>query len=347
MKKWYDASGPESESVISSCVHLSRNMRGIPFPAGLTASEKAVVVKRTCRAVFSKNSSIARDFHFVNMASMSLGEAVALAERGVVSADFIENRCGCGLLVSENEAKCILVNGDDHFLIQVRLPGLALKESYESADRLDTILDKSLNFAFDKRLGYLTCNPALLGTGMIVSLNLHLPALAETGAAARISSNLQPLGISFYSALSPSAEGHGAIFRLSNRMTLGLSENEAITNLCGIAGQIIAQERAARDKLIKDISVQDTVERSLGILKSARLLGFDEFLGLASIIRFGIAAGLVKNISLCKVDGLAMRVQPANLVLQAGYGLTQNEERAFRAKIVREALVQREGNGNG
>ena len=257
-----------------------------------------------------------------------------MAECGIVKADFAEDREGRCVLFSADESQSIMVNGEDHFLIQVRAPGLSLKDAYFSADRLDTILDKFLHFAYDERLGYLTSNPAILGTGMLASLNLHLPALADTGAAARVASNLRPLGLSLNSALHP----HGAVYRLSNRMTLGLSEQAAIDNLCGIARQIVTQECETRKKLIRSISVQDTVGRSLGIFRSARLLSYDEFLDLASIIRFGIASGFEKGYCVEDVDGLAMRVQPAELALEAGIGLTEDEERAMRAKIVREAF---------
>lgn len=345
MKKWYQISGSENEVTLSSCVRFSRNLRGIPFPAGLNASEKRSVLKKIYEAVFNENSSISHTFRFTDLDRLNLDEAVAMAERGVVKADFIADTEGCGLLASDDESQSIMVNGEDHFLIQVRTVGLSLKDAYAAADRLDTILDKSLHFAYDKRLGYLTRNPAILGTGMVASLKLHLPALADTGAAARIASNLQPLGMSLRGAGDSISRPRGSVYRLSNRMTLGLSEQEAITNLSGIAGQIIAQERAARNKLIQDISVQDTVGRSLGILQSARLLSYDEFLDLASIVRFGIAAGFVHSIGFEIMDELVIRVQPANLILETGRKLTIDECRAVRAKMVRETLANQKYGG--
>ena len=130
-------------------------------------------------------------------------------------------------------------------------------------------------------------------------------------------------------------------------MTLGLSEQDAVSNLCGIARQIIAQEYGARKKLIRSISVQDTVERSLGIFRSARLLGYEEFLDLASVVRFGAASGFEKSVRMEEIDSLAVCVQPACLALEAGMGLTENEERAMRATIVREAFSARAGAGEG
>lgn len=339
MRKWYETHGPEQRAVISSCVRITRNLTGIPFPAGLDRDGKKSVVQKLCEAVFSKNSSLSHKFRLIDLAELKTAEAVALAERGVIQADFADDREGRCALVSDDESETIMINGEDHYLIQVRMPGLSLSEAYDTADQLDTILEKNLHFAFDSRLGYLTSNPALLGTGMLAFLNLHLPALTDTGAASRIATNLRMLGITLSSALQP----HGAVFRLSNRMTLGISEREAIGNLNGIAGQILEQEYQARKKLLSNISVQDTVGRSLGIFRSARLLSYEEFLDLAAIVRFGIAEGFEKNFSVTDVDSLTMRIHPANLVLEAGMGLTENEESAMRAQIVRKAFLPSEG----
>lgn len=341
MKPWFELAGPEREAVLSSSVLLSRNLEGVPFPPVLDSSRKKNVLGKAREAILGEKSLLAGSFHLVSMSSLSGTEAVALAERGVILPSFLGEEKSRGLFLSEDESQSVMVNGEDHFLLQVRTSGLSLRETYHKADRLDTILDKSLHFAFDKRLGYLTRNPALLGTGMVVSMDLHLPALTETGAAVRISADLRPLGILLRGIPGVSMGLCGSVYRLSNRMTLGITEQEAVTNLCGIAGQLIAQERAERNKLIRDLSVQDMVGRSLGIFSSARLLNYREFLRLASVVRFGIAAGFLNSISFEKIDSLLMYAQPANLSLRAGHKLSPDEERAARAELVRNTFVRK------
>lgn len=344
MKSWYESPGPECGTVISSRVRFSRNLRGTPFPPKLNFRGKRAVLDQVRKAVLGEKSSISGYFRFLDLAEMEPERLVALAERGTIAPSFVEQPEGRALLVTEDEACSVMVNGEDHVLLQVRRPGLALREAYHNADRLDTILEESLSFAFDGQLGFLTRNPALLGTGMTVSLNLHLPALTETGSVARIAANLRPLGISLGGTLGSEVRPQGSVCRLSNRMTLGISEAEAITNLCGIAGQIVAQERAERNKLARSLSVQDTVGRSFGIFRSARLLSYDEFLNFASIVRFGIAAGLIRDVGVEAIDFLAMRAQPANLCLASGRTLSPEEERAARAKLVRRTLALRADN---
>ena len=71
-----------------------------------------------------------------------------------------------------------MIGEEDHLRIQVMQAGLELDRAYRTADELDTALDSRLHFAFDDRLGYLTQCPTNLGTGLRVSVMLHLPMLA-------------------------------------------------------------------------------------------------------------------------------------------------------------------------
>ena len=65
-------------------------------------------------------------------------------------------------------------------------PGLDLDGAYSAVDTLESVLSRALDFAFDEEFGYLTEDPADLGTGMHAELTLHLPALARAGSLPRV-----------------------------------------------------------------------------------------------------------------------------------------------------------------
>ena len=121
---------------------------------------------------------------------------------------------------------------------------------------------------------------------------------------------------------------------------MGLSEQEAIDNLKSIALQLMKQERSARAELEKDLEVQDSICRSVGLLRNARLLSNDEFMKLISNVRLGINTGLIDHISLETVNALTVRVQPATIQLPEGKALSSAQRDALRAKLVREALTE-------
>ena len=128
-----------------------------------------------------------------------------------------------------------MLNEEDHIRIQVMNEGMNLDGAYEIADKLDTLLDNALGFAFNDKLGYLTQCPTNLGTGMRASVMLHLPALQHSKAIGRIAGNLSKLGLTLRGTYGEGTEPQGALYQLSNQVTLGLSEKAALDNLKNIA----------------------------------------------------------------------------------------------------------------
>lgn len=339
MQKWYEKTGSEGDVVISTRIRLARNLKGVPFPGKMNDSMKNQVLEAVHQAVMAPNSLFSGFFMWIPIASLSATAAVSLVERHLASPEFISRPAGRALLLSKDESASIMVNEEDHLHIQVLLEGLSLKEAWQTASRLDDALNERLSFAFDSQLGYLTQHPTDLGTGMRASLMLHLPALEESGIISRTASNLSKLGLSLKSAMEENGETTGCLYQLSNRVTLGLSEEEALSNLETISMQILRQERGAREKLMRRIETQDTIARSLGILQNARLLGSSEFMKLLSNVRLGVACGFISGIDMGTLNRLAVLGQPATLRLPDNQEDAPKEEQTIlRARLVRQAL---------
>ena len=337
-KKWYEKSGAEGDVIISTRIRLARNLRTCPFPSRMNAEDRERVISTVQKAI--ETSPIANEFVLYRLKDLSQITRVSLVERHLVSPEFISHPEGRAVLLMKDESVSIMVNEEDHLRIQVMCEGFNFEGALQMADRLDTLLGESLNFAFDDKLGYLTQCPTNLGTGMRASLMLHLPALQETGTINRISANLSKLGLTIRGTYGEASQPVGALYQLSNQVTLGLSEQEAIDNLKSIALQLMKQERSARAELEKDLEVQDSICRSVGLLRNARLLSNDEFMKLISNVRLGINTGLIDHISLETVNALTVRVQPATIQLPEGKALSSAQRDALRAKLVREALTE-------
>lgn len=331
--------GSEKDVVISTRIHLTRNLRDIPFPSKMNRTDRLTLVQKAMDAV-EENKALSHILRYIDMGSLSKMEAVSLVERYLVSAEFISDCEGRGVFITDDESMSIMVNEEDHIHIQSSLWGLNLENAYQKADILEDLLNRSLHFAFDKDLGYLTQNPVNLGTGMRASLILHLPALRDSGGVVRVSSNLSKLGLSLRGVFETGEDSKGAVYQFSNQVTFGISEQEAIANLKSIATQLIHQERALWEELAEKPEIQDTVSRSLAILQSAKMMAYDEFLQLVSNVRFGISVGLIGDINSDQLNRLMIAMQPATLTLRSGKKLTQNEHRILRANQVRDLLYK-------
>ncbi|MCI9415071.1 MAG: protein arginine kinase [Clostridiales bacterium] len=336
-KKWYRLSGDEGDVVISTRVRLARNLNGIPFPAGMTLEQKQTVIRTVASAL--REGGEGERFRLVEMGALPPREALSMVERHLVSPEFSRAGEGSALLLTGEEDVAVMVNEEDHLRLQVMRSGLDLDGAYREADRLDTLLDSRLHFAFDSRLGYLTQCPTNLGTGMRASIMLHLPALQERGAIQQLAVTVSKLGLTIRGMYGEGSKPQGAIYQLSNQVTLGISEQEAIDNLKGIAAQIIREERAGREQWRQNPRFEDMVWRSLGLLRTARLLTGDEFMTLISNLRLGIAVGVLPELSLDTAGGLIGDVQSATLMAAAGRDLEPAERDALRAQVVRERLA--------
>ena len=306
-----------SNEVISTRVRLARNLKDYPFPCRLSEQGRKKVIEKVTSAIRDSNSSIASDFNLIKLDDLTEAQGVSLVERHLVSPEFISETEGRALLLSKDESMSIMINEEDHIRLQVITDGLSLEQAYDTADKLDTLLDENLEFAFDDKLGYLTQCPTNLGTGMRASVML---------------------GLTIRGAYGEGSEPSGSLYQLSNQVTLGISEKAAIENLENITKQLVSQEQQARERLAKSIDIQDSVSRSLGLLKSAMVMTHDEALKLLSNVRFGILSGQIKDVTAEVVDSLMEKIEPATLMVNSGKNLSAQERDIERAKILREAL---------
>ena len=156
----------------------------------------------------------------------------------------------------------------------------------------------------------------------------------------KLTGSLSKLGIVIRGMYGEGSEPYGAVYQLSNQVTLGITEQEAIKNLRDIAMQLVAQERNAREKLSENINILDDIFRSYGILLYAKLVSNSECMKLLSNIRFGVEMGLFE-IDLDILNRLLIEIQPATLMKNVGKKLTPAERDHIRAELVRTALSQK------
>ena len=87
------------------------------------------------------------------------------------------------------------INEDDHLRITVNRSDLNLQAAWKQISALDDRVENQLTYAFSPQLGYLTACPANVGTGMRVSVLMHLPALVMTGQVEKVMRSLQRLNV--------------------------------------------------------------------------------------------------------------------------------------------------------
>ncbi len=331
---------PESDIAMSSRVRLARNLKDYPFPAKMDLKQGEQVLLRVKDAIFQGNASMADNFNFYDIRNLNQIEKQMLVEKHLISRELAETRKPGGAVIDKEENISVMVNEEDHLRIQGLFSGMQLEKAWDICNKIDNLLEEKIDFAFSNRLGYLTCCPTNLGTGIRASVMLHLPALTMTGYLKGILEACSKVGITVRGLYGENTEALGNMFQVSNQVTLGQSEEEIINNVKNIALQIIEQERILRNDLYKQntLMFEDKVFRSLGILLSARVISSEESHKLLSDVRLGIDMGIIKHIGIDAVNEIIVLTQPANLQASAGKALSPVERDVGRANLIRSKL---------
>lgn len=333
MSKWYIQQGKDSDVVLSTRVRLARNVSEFPFVAKLDDEKRKMLNEKIRDVILPFDNELS----YVEMNTLTSAQKISMAERHLISPEYTTESNGRALILSEDEDVSIMLNEEDHIRLQVMAAGFALEEAYEKADRIDNELSSKLNIAFDEKIGYLTQCITNLGTGMRASLMLHLPALTKQGIISRLSSTVSKLGLTIRGAYGEGTSHTGDIYQLSNQITLGISEKEALANLASIAKQIIEQERNARKELMKNEDYTDSIWRAYGILKYARKMSCAEFMQLVSLVRIGVSQGMIE-VDVEKLNELTVSLQPATINARKREDLKASQRDIIRAQEIREAF---------
>lgn len=334
MSKWYIGVGEQSDIVVSTRIRFARNVAKYPFPNKLNTKSR-IELNNIIKDAIEKDNKY--NLRFVEMKTLARFEAASMAERHIISPEFASDDNGRAFMISPEEDICIMLNEEDHIRLQVMKSGFALDEAYSIADKIDDLIGEKLPYAFDERIGFLTQCPTNLGTGMRASVMLHLPALTMNGQIHKLINTISKLGLTFRGAFGEGTKAIGDMYQLSNQITLGISEEFAIKNLKSITLQLCAQERAAREEILKSIDTDDAIFRAFGTLKWARLLSTKELMENLSLVRLGSVAGKI-NVPIETLNELMISMQPASINVMASSRLEAKDRDAMRAKTVREKL---------
>jgi protein arginine kinase len=342
LSEWMKASGPESDIVISSRIRLARNLQSLPFPIIASDENSLETLNRVKVLLDSEDLNEISTFDLLLLDEMNDLSKKVLVEKHLISPALANESRNGAVILSENESISIMINEEDHLRIQILHPGFQIKEAWDLCNQIDDIFEGQLDYAYDEQRGYLTSCPTNVGTGIRVSVMMHLPALVLTQQISRILSAISQVGLVVRGLYGEGSEATGNLFQISNQITLGQSEDDIIDNLYSVARQIVEHERAARGKLLTDSKMRtlDRVNRSYGILAHAMIIDSKEASQRLSDVRLGVDLGMLTQTNAQALNELTVMTQPGYLQQYAGETLSPDERDLRRAELIRSRLAQ-------
>ena len=125
-----------------------------------------------------------------------------------------------------------IINDLDHFKLFLKI------EKFESPEEIDKnfihiikILNefgREINFEFNKKLGYLTCNPSFIGNGMKIKIDLKINNLNNEDI-----DKLNNKNVFYWEEIEDN------YITIENRINIGISETEMMCNLTFFIKQLI------------------------------------------------------------------------------------------------------------
>lgn len=342
MERWYIDQGPDSDVVISSRIRIARNFKKFPFAVRMTQDNAKKIVSVVENLIPYINKSVKSKVRWFLTDNLEGIDKQALIEKHLISPDFVKSKNLGGIVLSDDETLCIMVNEEDHLRIQSLTSGLQLEKAWQDCNKISNLIEAKNEIAFDERYGYLTCCPTNVGTGIRASVMMHLPALTMTSKINNILDACSKVSVAVRGLYGENTQASGNMFQISNQVTLGQTEEEIISNITAISKQIMEHERGLRDSLYKHNTnkFEDRIYRSYGILSNSRIISCEESLELISDVRLGVDMGIIKNINIKTLNELILMVQPATLQKTLGLPLSCQERDVKRAELIRGKLLE-------
>ncbi|HVA49457.1 MAG TPA: protein arginine kinase [Pirellulales bacterium] len=341
--EWLRGSGPESDIVISSRIRLARNLAEFAFISRATPSDRAEIERMLRDRVMRAPGAAELVYFDVN--KLEGLDRQFLVERQLISREHAEAEGARGVAIDPQERVSLMINEEDHLRIQVMHSGLDLLAAWEQINTIDDLVESQVTYAFSDRLGYLTACPTNVGTGMRVSVMLHLPALVITRQIEKLFRSLQKISLAVRGLYGEGSQAMGDFYQISNQVTLGRTETDLVKQVGDVVPQIIDYERKAREFLIRESheTLHDRVSRAYGILRTAQTISSEETMHLLSSVRMGVNLGLIADLEIPLVNKLFIYTQPAHLQKLTGSELDTADRNIERARYLRRHLNKEDG----
>ena len=338
---WLRGVGPLHDIVISTRIRLARNVQGFNFLSRADADMRKEIADSVRGAV--QRIKLMKDMIYLNVEELDELDRTLLVERHLISRQHAEGSGARAVAFRPDEACGIMINEEDHLRIQVMRSGLQIDEAWQGINSLDDALEERLDYAFHPQYGYLTACPTNVGTGLRVSVMLHLPALRLTNELEKVGQAARDMKLAVRGLHGEGTEAVGDFFQVSNQITLGRGEEEIIDDFRSVViPKIVEYEHAARDALVhsRPQALDDKIYRAMGQLKNARLMSSNEAMQYLSHVRMGLHVNRVEEIDLQTLNELFLQIQPAHLQKLYGGRLNGEQRSIERANFIRTRLSQ-------
>jgi protein arginine kinase len=319
----------------ASVIMIHRNLSPFSFPSKMTEGERV----QTLDLVQHNLRPHLKNPHLLTANDLSPHEKEFVFEHFSLHEGSEKFDPGHALIVDDSGEFIALTNVEDHLQLYSQSSNTPLHEHYESLAKIERSLNKELHFAFSDRFGYLTSDPTICGTGLIVQSFLHLPASIQLDYFSDLTSTFSD--DVYFHGLSKEDTYLADIVLVENRYKLGTTEEDIVKTVERISQKLVEEEKKLRAALPpeEEIILKDKVCRAFGLLAHSYQLQIQEALSALSLIHLAKELGWVTNAEDFSFADLFFQIKRAHLLQNLKVGdLSKEEIQHKRAELIHQKL---------
>ena len=333
---WVTETGWDAEVVLSTRARLARNLADVPFPGRASDAELKTVARATLPVARQreKGQPLLKAFE---VGKLSESERATLVDSHLISPAHAAAGPSRWALVDSRHTISVMVNEEDHLRLQAILPGLQLESAWRIADRLDDQFAAHLEYAKHPKYGFLTSSLSNCGTGLRLSVMVHLPGLSLAGKLEEKLGAARTLGATVRGLYGEASGAVGDVYQISNAVSIGLSERQINARLAAVTTFLSTDEQATRELLRRRerSTIEAKAADALAQLKSAERLSAADAMAVLSVLRLGSLLGVATG-----VDAQVFNELLVSMRIGAQYVAGEKAQYTFYEETRRPALIR-------
>lgn len=305
----------------ASSFSLYRNIANYPFPEKLNETQ-ALQLLQILQTSLSEISTLQTPV-YLPAETLSSQEKEFLCEHFLCQERWQNASKGQAFVIDSSTRFLAVYNIKEHLLLHwIDYKG-CWQEAWKLLDQIETNLGEKIDYAFSPQFGYLTSEPSLCGTALLVHCYLHLPALILSETLSEVLHTSIDDSVLANSLLDTPKDFMGDLIILKNAYTIGVTEDSILQSLHAAATQLVVAEKNIRLLYKKDppILLKDKISRAYGLLLHSCQLDAKEAFDALSQIKLGIDLGWIQGMSDAEINELFFQCRRAHL--------SQSQEKIF------------------
>jgi len=338
---WIKTEGSHSDVIISSRARLARNLKGFKYHNKLSEKDAENILK-IINEIFVHNTEFSKNLFLINLNFLPVETKKFLKER-FLATDYMMKGTNKEIICELNESYSILVNEEDHLRIQAFEAGFAIDKVFEEVYKISDIIESRCEYDFSEEFGYLTACPTNAGTGLRLSVMMHLPGIYYTKKNNEIFNSLNLSGFSIRGIYGEGSDPLGFIYQISNQYTLGESEKETKEKFKKTVLNIYNIEKESREMLLKSEPdfIINFIKRYLLNFESFDSIRLQDAIKFLSFIRLAVSFKFLNLYSYSDLNKLLILIQPMHLMNFYFVPLnqfTKDYENKLRALLIKKYI---------